>query len=213
MGSDIHAFVEVRKFPYGDKEREKGVWISADKWTVNPDHIFDPINYPKRFHVDSKDAIYSKRDYNLFNILADVRPDGKVEPISSPKGLPMDLSEEVQLEADYWGEDAHSHSYLSLEEFLQYNWDEKVEIHDFVGSKRDAIEKYGEDVECHSLFDSVDLYGPFNDVFVKVTKTRKETMPAFMETIEKLKGFVEESNRTFWQVREEDIRLVLWFDN
>lgn len=213
MGCDIHAFVEVRKYPFGDDKREKGIWISVDKWTVDPDHIFDPEIYPNRFHIDSKDAIYKGRDYNLFNILADVRPDGNIEPISQPKGLPADLSQEVKQVADYWDEDGHSHSYLTLAELLQYNWEEKVEVHDFVGSRQVAIEKYGEDVECHSIFDAVDLDGAFGGVYVKQWKARKETMPAFMEAIERLKGFIEDSDRPYWQTREEDIRLVFWFDN
>jgi hypothetical protein len=56
------------------------------------------------------------RDYELFAKMADVRNYGSVEPISKPRGLPLDLSAVVEFEAKHWGADGHSHSYLTLDE-------------------------------------------------------------------------------------------------
>ena len=58
-----------------------------------------------------------KRDYALFAVMANVRnEDGSVIPISMPKGLPKDISFVTQIDADYWGTDAHSASWLNREE-------------------------------------------------------------------------------------------------
>lgn len=213
MGCDIHAFVEVRKYPYGDKKRENGVWISADKWTVNPDSVLYPEERNLRLRIDNEDRIYRERNYDLFSILADVRSNGKLKLISLPKGLPDNVSQEVKQEADYWDGDAHSHSYLTLAELLNYNWDAEMETKEFVESREFAVKKYGEDVELESIFDAVDLDGPFGGVYVKHKVTLRDRLSEFMETIEKLKGFVEKHNRPHWDTKEEDIRLVFWFDN
>lgn len=58
-----------------------------------------------------------ERDYELFSKIAGVREhNNKVAPISMPKGLPRDLSEITKLDADRWGEDGHSHTWLSAGE-------------------------------------------------------------------------------------------------
>jgi len=50
--------------------------------------------------------------------MAGVR-DEEVEPISPPKGLPEDVSFMTKLDSDIWGEDGHSHSWLSSDELLE----------------------------------------------------------------------------------------------
>ena len=52
-----------------------------------------------------------RRNYVRFAALADVRGDGP-----SPKGLPEDLSDSGKLYAEEWDGDAHSHSFLNLDE-------------------------------------------------------------------------------------------------
>ena len=67
---------------------------------------------------------YDGRNYTLFSVLAGVRDYGKVKPISPPRGMPDDLSTEVADEYEGWGGDAHSASWYSLDELINWNWDE-----------------------------------------------------------------------------------------
>lgn len=65
------------------------------------------------------DQPYTGRCYRLFGILAQVR-DASLEPIHPNfyRGLPTDVSPEVEELADSWGADGHSHNYLTLGELL-----------------------------------------------------------------------------------------------
>jgi len=58
------------------------------------------------------------RDYAMFGKMAGVRSSSET-PISEPKGLPEDMSFITRLEAERYGEDGHSHSWLSAEEMCQ----------------------------------------------------------------------------------------------
>lgn len=98
MGCDIHDCTEVY---------ENGHWEKAD--------------------ISS----YSGRNYNLFAILANVRngvgfanvkTGGGFNPIASPKGIPSDCCDEFRAWADDYGIDGHSHSYLTVQELLDYDW-------------------------------------------------------------------------------------------
>lgn len=66
------------------------------------------------------------RDYSLFAFLAGVRNYSGVDPISEPRGLPGDLSDEVAEEWDD-GFNYHSASWLSLEELLAFDYDQVTE--------------------------------------------------------------------------------------
>lgn len=63
-----------------------------------------------------------KRNYAAFEKLAGVR--GSIDnAISPPKGLPDGLSLITKMDAEKWEADAHSHSWLSAEEFKGfYDW-------------------------------------------------------------------------------------------
>lgn len=156
MGCDIHMFAEkkvngkweqigkVFENPYYSPDRESK--IDEDGYEWNPTHTNQP---------------YKGRNYDLFAILADVR-NGRgfagvktgegFNPISSPKGLPKDISKELLKEdictiedGDYevselsnWVErgysewieenvsctnpDSHSHSYFTIKELKDYDW-------------------------------------------------------------------------------------------
>lgn len=81
------------------------------------------------------DRSLGQRNYCFFAILADVRNgrgfagvdtgDG-FNPISEPRGLPEDVSIEVKRQFDNYGVDGHSHSYITLKELLEYDWDQKT---------------------------------------------------------------------------------------
>lgn len=131
MGCDIHFYVE---------NRVSGVWQSADKWTPNK-YAGDEGEPP--LSLDYKDRFYSGRNYNLFGILANVRNgrgfagintgDGFV-PISEPRGLPEDVSEQVGAESDRWDVDGHSHSWLTVAELLAYDWTQTTRLRGYVSA-------------------------------------------------------------------------------
>jgi hypothetical protein len=54
------------------------------------------------------------RNYELFALLAGVRGDGP-----EPKGIPDDTSGLSQIEIDRWDGDGHSHSWCSLQEYVE----------------------------------------------------------------------------------------------
>lgn len=111
MGCDIHLFVE---------KKENNIW--------------------KKVYGDFCDD----RDYDLFSILADVRNGSGFAgcdtgtgfiPISKPKGLPKDVSKEIQEEYDDWDIDGHSHSWHTLKDLLEYDWTQITEKHGMLDAK------------------------------------------------------------------------------
>ena len=113
MGCDIHLYVEVRQ--------ADGSWKSVDEWVTEDDY----------FHVPYKKQYYSGRNYDLFAILANVRngygfagvKTGEgFNPISEPKGLPADVSQEVKQCSENWGADGHSHGWHTVADLLAFDW-------------------------------------------------------------------------------------------
>lgn len=98
MGCDIHIYTE--------KKRNDGSWWCCDHFKLNP-YYGEPGE--RQYYIE---PIYSGRNYSLFATLAGVRNYDNVKPIDEPRGLPHDISDAVKAEADWWGHDAHSHSWL-----------------------------------------------------------------------------------------------------
>jgi len=99
MGCDIIIRTEVKR---------NGKWTSGD--------LYKKIG--KEFQIIE---IYDGRSYSLFTILADVRNyNGVMTPISKPRGIPEDASEEYKNLCESWGVDGHSHSYLTLKEMEEF---------------------------------------------------------------------------------------------
>jgi hypothetical protein len=99
MGCDIIIRTEVKR---------NGKWTSGDFYKKTG----------KEFQIIE---IYDGRSYSLFTILADVRNyNGVMTPISKPRGIPEDASEEYKKLCESWVVDGHSHSYLTLQEMEEY---------------------------------------------------------------------------------------------
>lgn len=126
MGCDIHIYVEKKIYKNFDRTSREFYWISADKWTKNPMALFYPEEGVSEWHVKSEDCIYTSRNYLLFTVLAGVRNTVGVVPISEPRGLPENVSNEIRLISDEEGQDAHSHSWLLGSEVLDYDWDQEI---------------------------------------------------------------------------------------
>lgn len=56
-------------------------------------------------------------------------------PIFNPRGVPEDASPEFVEISDGWGGDGHSHSYLTVRELLDYDWDQQTRLCGWVGEE------------------------------------------------------------------------------
>lgn len=91
MGCDIHLFLE---------KRYKGRWV-----------MVDDFRYTQDYHSGTYAAREAKqRNYKRFAALAGVRGEGP-----EPVGWPEDASDGAMLMSEGYGNDGHSHSWLSLE--------------------------------------------------------------------------------------------------
>lgn len=114
MGCDIHMHVE-----YKDDRRTNGVWVSGDYYTRNECGGFSLVEF------------CGDRNYHLFAILADVRNNGDYTYIDMPRGIPDDATETVRIYYAIWGMDAHSASYFTLKELIDFykeNKDDQLEF-------------------------------------------------------------------------------------
>lgn len=197
----------------------------------------------KRYGDDSRvcwvcpfDRALADRNYCFFAVLADVRNgrgfagistgDG-FNPIAEVRGLPEDVSMEIKRENDYWSCDAHSHSYFTLKELLEYDWDQRT-IHRGIIDEREyarmlatkspspmywAGTTCGPDVEQISLADMLDL---INGKFQRDPNKRYVAEFEWGETYHEAVGadYLEELCTELAQYgKPEDVRIVFWFDN
>lgn len=144
MGCDIHLFVERR-------DNARAPWApvlvrSTCSWCAG-----SGVGRDDRECYGCKgtklEAGYGSRNYHAFAVLAGVRNEDDARPIAEPRGLPVDMSDELQRvraqsESDddddgydrrkqqygcAWFGD-HSWSHLTLSELLAYDWDARVTI-------------------------------------------------------------------------------------
>lgn len=240
MGCDIHLFVE---------RRVEGTWVPADKWVPDPHKESKDKN---ALMILCNDRYYNGRNYDLFAILADVRNgrgfagidtgDG-FEPISDPRGLPSDVSTEVQSEFTRWGADGHTPSFHTVKDLLEYDWTQVTKLRGVVG----AVEFYhwnrwnrgqGESPEgyCGSVGGASVLYLPADEMEKQIQDLEKQHPEKNVREMEKI---IEEKMencfckieweqpyyktcRRFWSDtiprllrlgKPEDVRIVFFFDN
>jgi len=112
MGCDIHLYTEI-KHTVNNKE----IWVNSDNWKYNPQYIKDNVDGEYMLEVE---PIYTHRNYELFSVLADVRNGGDMKYIVQPRGIPEDVSEITKVESDKMDSDGHSHSWLTLQELINY---------------------------------------------------------------------------------------------
>src|SRR5688572_24540102 len=105
MGTDIHAYAETRV---------------NDTWTYAGDNAFPDNERPNGRHCPF-DRVHS---YRLFGFLADVRNYSEAPVITEPRGLPSDVSPELQAKSDSWDLDGHTHTWLTLAELSAFDYDQ-----------------------------------------------------------------------------------------
>lgn len=152
MGCDIHLAVEHKVdgvwhqvYPPDDFERDED---DIEDYNELAPTVRERLEKDNAYRTDNswdayaikrfKDGWYVERSYYTFSILANVRngygfagvPTGAgFVPISMPKGLPNDMSTELVNQQDDCGTlGDHSHSWLTVKELLDYNWDQNYKM-------------------------------------------------------------------------------------
>jgi hypothetical protein len=67
------------------------------------------------------------RNYGLFGFLAGVRNYSMVPVLAAPRGLPADVGDVVHQKSKRWGDDGHTHSWLSLRELADFDYAQQFE--------------------------------------------------------------------------------------
>lgn len=229
MGCDIHIYAE---------KKENGKWVKIGKEFPNPYY-----NRDKESKVDDDgyewnaqfiDQPYTGRNYDLFAILADVR-NGRgfagirtgagFIPICDPKGLPKDVSKEINQLSDEWGSDGHSHSWFTVSELLAYDWNQLTTNYGVIN------------VDQYKIFKESGEFEGYYCGSVSGTKTRTLTNSemdklistnAFEKNIEYYtqvewgttyraavgERFMDETIPSLLKFGDADnVRIVFWFDN
>jgi hypothetical protein len=106
MGCDIHCYAET----YNIKTKE---------------YEFLPNE------LDENNSWFSDRNYVRFSIMAGVRNDNYIKPIATPRKFPQDACDEIKEKKKSWDADAHSHSFLWLNEIIEYRPTKKCKIENF----------------------------------------------------------------------------------
>lgn len=107
MGCDIHIHVERKHHVNGTEQ-----WVNFSNWEV------DPYGDCENEHGFVVNNFYKGRSYELFGALAGVRSD-LVESLE-PKGFPDDAGAQTKSDYERWGTDAHTPSYLTLQELSNH---------------------------------------------------------------------------------------------
>ena len=203
MGCDIHMYCEAKKTLNG-----KPQWVNADHWRLNKYFgVFDD-DEGEEYEVVS---LYSSRNYELFNALAGVRG-GKGNPIcSEPKGLPNDVTKQVAAASDRWNGDGHSHSYLTLQELIDFSAKTGTTI------KRSGMISLEQAKELDENGAKPNSWCAFTTNQTFVCRDWEDESMALSDLVS---AVAERMKKTFWvfgdeydQELNEKFRIVFWFDN
>ena len=153
MGCDIHMIAEKQSRYDDDK----------DGWVPLLTPLFKNKHYRSAEKLSDFNCPYSfqpwdDRHYELFSVLANVRNGYNIEPISTPRGYPMDMHDVSQWLLDGFDYAEHSRTWLSLEEVLAYNWSKAESTYVPGGTlakscgeflrNMELLKQYGEDENC-----------------------------------------------------------------
>ena len=205
MGCDIHMHVEYR-------HDDNGPWYCGDYFRMsnlsktNLNFICVPI------HVH--------RNYALFATLADVRNYGDTKYIDKPRGLPKDVTDYVKNEYEDWLEDAHSCSYCTLRELIEFhNQHNPLKRSGMISQEQIHLLEH-EGVVPTTWCQGTNIAG-------YERREWKEPNDTLIPLIDKLKERADELNLIYdflWNSEKQEtleevmeksnnIRIVFWFDN
>lgn len=137
------------------------------------------------------------RNYTLFAILADVRNYGENVPINSPKGVPTDASKEYLQSVEDMDTDGHSHSYLTLQEILDYLPEAQVKYTGMISQEQS---------------DQLDT-GVLPTSWCRSTNATGFLYREWYDSESSLVDLVDNMKLLQCDVPDTDIRIVFYFDN
>lgn len=186
MGTDIHTYVEKRN-------KDTGKWQYSPLFLYNHDPDLSYIFI----------APYCWRSYPLFGILADVRYSFEHSPISEPKGIPNDLSAEIQRIYDENSDYIHTPSYYTLKELSNYYYKHKKTINSS---------------DIHYMITNVDGEPiPINGMTAYLTPClfdpEEEDFQHGLEALRTIIAYMSFIQDTDYNLTGDDIRLIFWFDS
>ena len=91
--------------------------------------------------------LHLSKNYHLFAALAGVRNGTwgmRVRPIAPPRGLPRDVTSEVAEDAEEMRAYSHSHTWLSVEELLGFDWEQEVPHQAVIDLENPLVRKWFE---------------------------------------------------------------------
>jgi hypothetical protein len=220
MGCDIHCYAEIKN-SRGKYEKVANKFINA---YYDPDSKFE---WNKEKYTDEPICL---RNYELFAILADVRNgygfagcdtgDG-FNIISEPKGIPSDVSNEIREKSDSLDCDGHSHSYLTVDEILNFDWNQTSTLRGFVN-----LEQYKKYKETGAVYDYCGYVSGNSvehididqmDEFIKNPPNDDKQYYAQLEWEESYRDCIPniffDNISILRELGGDDARLVFWFDN
>lgn len=185
-------------------------------------HSYVEVMKNQRWILHTPEPGYTWRDYGMFGILAGVRMRG-FNPMAKHRGLPKNVSKEVKELADEYGGDGHTHSYLTLKEILDYDYDQTIPLHGVLSAKKYdqwdkkstpyldyANSEYVLMPEAYKLLKQNNALDKNVDYYIKTTWNspyRSFVNGDWWAFVERLKGYAEEFGGN------ENVRYIFWFDN
>lgn len=149
-----------------------------------------------------KDRIPDDRVYDWFGVLAGVRNYVDTKPIAELRGSPIDVSTRGAKRIAHWGMDGHSHSWLSLKDFSEHDW-EYVSIDGRMSTiNRKTGEVLGKASYSSRWGSEPDLYE-----YLCLPRIAKDLIPKDWER------FLDKMELLASKRGSENIRIVFWFDN
>lgn len=218
MGCDIHMHVEYKNYKFigydGDnKPQYVKEWACGDYFKINPYYTTNNSAGEKLYSLV---GFCNDRNYELFSILADVRNYGGTDYISEPRGLPADVTKEVKEDADNWGDDGHSHSYMTLKELIDFQKDIKpLKRKGMISPEaQKALDERGTPPEFWCQGTNMEGWDwreweDENTVLLPLIEALKQRA----DELYVIYSFLWEGNPKEAYEKSEDIRIVFWFDN
>jgi len=142
------------------------------------------------------------RDYELFSVLAGVRnQSNNIVPISNPKGINTDASEEFRAWIESWDSDAHSASWLTLKELKDFDQNQEYTNEHYIternedGSIKETIAWSSDPKRMTEKIGKVKVFSiwkdnPLNKLIDELEEVRKKR-----------------------SVTDEEVRICFFFDN
>ena len=216
MGCDIHVHVEYKNnlftgYDADNKPQYESKWICGDYFHKNP--YFGSGEDEKEWSLV---GLCDSRNYAMFSVLANVRNYGKTEYIDEPRGLPKDVTEMVKEDADDWGVDGHSHSYLTLKELIDFQNKQTPLRHRGMISPEQQKDLDENGIIPGSWCQGTNIPG----YEFREWETKNEVLLPMIEALKTRADELYFIYRFSWDrdyeecyQKAENIRIVFWFDN